>query len=103
MLISEQAKIYIGGNMALTKEQKAELVKRYGANENDSGSTKVQIAILTKRISALTAHLKSHHCDAQTKRGLSILIGKRRGLLDYLAREDYDGYKALIQDLGIRR
>lgn len=89
--------------MALTKEQKAALVAKYGANENDTGSTKVQIAILTHRINALTAHLKEHHQDAHTRRGLFVLVGKRRGLLDYLARTDYDGYKALIADLGIRK
>mgnify|MGYP002575997941 CR=1 FL=1 len=89
--------------MALTKEQKAEIVAKYGENEKDTGSTKVQIAILTKRISNLTEHLKVHKQDAHTRRGLSILIGKRRGLLDYLAANDYDSYKALISDLGIRK
>lgn len=89
--------------MALTKEQKTEIVAKYGENEKDTGSTKVQIAILTKRISNLTEHLKVHKQDAHTRRGLSILIGKRRGLLDYLAANDYDSYKALISDLGIRK
>lgn len=89
--------------MALSKEQKAAIVKKFGANENDTGSTKVQIAILTHRINALTAHLKDHNQDAQTRRGLFILVGQRRGLLDYLARNDYEGYKALIAELGIRK
>ena len=89
--------------MALTKEQKAALVAKFGENENDTGSTKVQIAILTQRINALTAHLKDHKHDNHTRRGLFVLVGKRRGLLDYLARTDHDGYKALIAELGIRK
>lgn len=89
--------------MALTKEQKAALVAKFGENEKDTGSTKVQIAILTKRISNLTEHLKVHKQDAHTRRGLSILIGKRRGLLNYLQATDYDGYKTLIAELGIRK
>lgn len=89
--------------MALTKEQKAAIVAKYGANENDTGSAKVQIAILTARINALTAHLKAHRQDNHTRRGLFILVGKRRGFLDYLAKNDYEGYKALIADLGIRK
>ena len=89
--------------MALSKEVKAELVKQFGANETDTGSTKVQIAILTKRIAALTEHLKNHGQDAQTRRGLSILIGKRRGLLDYLKQTNYEKYVELINKLGLRR
>ena len=71
--------------MALTKERKIELVQKFGENENDTGSTKVQIAILTERINNLTAHLKYHSHDNHTRRGMFVLIGKRRGLLDYLA------------------
>ena len=89
--------------MALTKERKAELVAKYGADEKDTGSTKVQIAILTERINYLTEHLKVHKHDAHTRRGLFILVGKRRSFLNYLAKKDYDGYKALIADLGIRK
>ena len=89
--------------MALTKEQKAALVAKYGENANDTGSTKVQIAILTHRINALTAHLKDHKQDCHTRRGLFVLVGKRRGLLDYLARTNHDAYKALIAELGIRK
>ena len=89
--------------MALSKEQKAAIVAKYGKDEKDTGSTKVQIAILTQRINALTAHLKVHAQDAHTRRGLFILVGQRRGLLDYLARTDYEGYKTLIADLGIRK
>jgi len=89
--------------MALTKEQKAAIVAKYGENANDTGSTKVQIAILTTRINALTAHLKVHNQDCHTRRGLFVLVGKRRGLLDYLAKTDYDSYKALIAELGIRK
>ena len=89
--------------MALTKEQKAALNAKFGENEHDTGSAKVQIAILTHRINALTAHLKNHKQDCHTRRGLFVLVGKRRGLLDYLARTDHDAYKALIAELGIRK
>lgn len=89
--------------MALTKEQKAAIVAKYGSNEKDTGSTKVQIAILTARINALTNHLKNHNQDAHTRRGLFVLVGKRRGFLDYLAKNDYEGYKSLIAELGIRK
>lgn len=89
--------------MALTKEQTAAIVAKYGENEKDTGSAKVQIAILTARINALTDHLKAHHNDAHTRRGLFVLVGKRRGFLDYLAKKDYQGYKALIAELGIRK
>lgn len=89
--------------MALSKEKNQELVKKFGANEKDTGSTKVQIAILTARINALTEHLKYHIHDNHTRRGMFVLIGKRRGLLDYLAKTDYDGYVALCKELGIRK
>ena len=89
--------------MALTKERKIELVQKFGENENDTGSTKVQIAILTERINNLTAHLKYHSHDNHTRRGMFVLIGKRRGLLDYLARTNHDEYVALCKELGIRK
>ena len=89
--------------MALSTEKTLELVKKFGANEKDTGSTKVQIAILTERINALTEHLKKHTHDNHTRRGMFVLIGKRRGLLDYYASQDYEGYVALCKELGIRK
>ena len=89
--------------MALSKELKQELVAKYGANEKDTGSVKVQIALLTKEIEALTIHLKNNKHDGSSRRGLFVLVGKRRGLLDYLARNDYEAYVALIKELGIRK
>ena len=89
--------------MALSKEQKAAIVAKYGANDKDTGSTKVQIALLTEQINALTAHLKENKHDGSGRKGLFVLVGKRRGLLDYLASNDYDAYAALIADLKIRK
>ena len=89
--------------MAITKERKAELVKTYGKNEQDTGSSKVQIAILTEEINDLTEHLKVHKHDFHSKRGLLIKVGKRRSLLDYLKKTDVVSYRELIKDLGIRK
>ena len=89
--------------MALTKEMKAEIVKKYGKNEKDTGSVQVQIALLTEQIKALTAHLKANHKDANSKRSLLILVGQRRSLLDYLIRTDREAYLKLIVDLGLRK
>lgn len=89
--------------MALNKETKQAIIAKYGANENDTGSTKVQIALLTAQINALTAHLKSNKHDGSGRKGLFVLVGKRRGLLDYLASNDHDAYLALIAELGIRK
>ncbi len=86
----------------LTKEQKAELIKKYGKDENDSGSAEVQVAILTARIRYLTEHLKEHKKDHHTRRGLLMLVGKRRRLLVYIKKRDIEKYRALIADLGIR-
>ena len=89
--------------MALTKEQKAAIISKYGENEKDTGSTKVQIALLTEQINALTAHLKENKHDGSGRKGLFVLVGKRRGLLDYLASNDYEAYTSLIADLKIRK
>mgnify|MGYP003294093006 CR=1 FL=1 len=89
--------------MALSKARKAELVKQFGKNEKDTGSVQVQVAILTEQIKALTEHLKKNHKDAASKRGLLILVGQRRSLLDYLLRTDRDAYAKLIADLGLRK
>ena len=87
----------------LTQEQKAEIVTRFGANPQDTGSTRVQIALLTQRINDLTAHLREHRKDHHSRRGLLMLVGKRRRLLKYLQASDIDRYRALIQELGLRR
>ncbi len=89
--------------MAVTKERKAELVKMFGANEKDSGNTKVQIAILTDEINDLTEHLKVHIHDYHSKRGLLMKVGKRRSLLDYLKANDVIAYRELIEKLNIRK
>lgn len=89
--------------MALSQERVAEIVAKYGKNEKDSGSTEVQIALMTAQIADLTEHLKVHKHDASSRRGLQILIGKRRGLLDYLKAESETRYVKLIESLGIRK
>ena len=86
----------------ITKEQKAELIKRYGKSESDSGSAEVQVAILTARIKELTEHMKSHKKDFHTRRGLLMLVGKRRRLLSYIKKNDIENYRSLIKSLGIR-
>ena len=86
----------------ITKEQKAELIKQYGKNEHDSGSSEVQVAILTARIKELTEHMKSHKKDFHTRRGLLMLVGKRRRLLSYIKKNDIENYRNLIKSLGIR-
>lgn len=87
----------------LTKEDKAAIIKKYGKGEADSGSTSVQVALLSERINYLTAHLKQHKHDHHTRRGLLMLVGQRRRLLNYLQRSDLEGYRALIKKLGLRK
>lgn len=87
----------------ITKEIKAEIVQEYGKTPNDTGSPEVQIAILTFRIKELTEHLKTHPKDHHSRRGLLKMVGKRRGLLDYLMDKDIDAYRQLIEKLGIRK
>ena len=87
----------------LTKEDKAKIVKKYGKGDNDPGSTEVQVALLTERINYLTGHLKTHKHDHHSRRGLLMLVGKRRRLLDYLAKRDLEGYRTLIKQLGLRK
>ena len=89
--------------MALTKEQKAELVKEFGLKDGDSGSTEVQVAIVTKEIEELNEHLKTHIHDHHSRRGLLMKVGKRRGLLKYLQKTEVERYRALIKKLGLRR
>ena len=89
--------------MALTKEAKAELVKKYGKNTNDTGSAEVQIAILTEEIKELTDHLKNHTHDFHSRRGLLRKVGQRRSLLNYLVKEDVTRYRKIVKDLGLRK
>ena len=89
--------------MAITKEKKAELVKKFGKNEKDSGATEVQIAILTEEINNLTEHLKTHIHDFHSKWGLQIMVGRRRSLLDYLKKTDVVSYRKTIEALGLRK
>lgn len=86
----------------LTKEEKLEIIKEYGKNEQDTGSAEVQIAILSKRILELTDHLKIHPKDNHSRRGMYMLIGQRRGLLNYLSKLDIERYRTLISKLNIR-
>lgn len=82
---------------------KAEIIKTYALKEGDTGSPEVQIAILTARINHLTEHLKTHKGDHHSRRGLLMMVGKRRGLLDYLAKIDIERYRTIIAKLGIRK
>ena len=87
----------------ITAEQKKEIVAKYGKTPEDTGSPEVQIAILTERIAELTAHLQQNPKDHHSRRGLLMMVGHRRGLLDYLKKTDLEGYRALIEKLGIRK
>src|SRR5438093_13197756 len=91
------------GRMPLTQDQKSELIQKFGSNQKDTGSTKVQVALLTQRISELTEHLKVHKHDHHSRRGLLLLVGRRRRLLNYLTKVDIERYRSLIQRLGLRR
>lgn len=87
----------------ISKEKKTEIIEKYGRQPGDTGSPEVQIAILTERIRELTEHLKVHQKDHHSRRGLLKLVGKRRGLLAFLKKTDLEGYRALIEKLGIRK
>lgn len=89
--------------MSLTVEKKQEIVSRHGRSPADTGSAEVQIALLTARINELTEHLRTHKKDHHSRRGLLMLVGRRRRLLGYLQRTDLDRYRALIKELGLRR
>jgi len=88
---------------AITSDRKREIAEQFGSDERDTGSTKVQIALLTERINHLTEHLREHGKDHHSRRGLLMLVGRRRRFLDYLQRDDLDGYRALIKELGLRK
>ena len=89
--------------MALTTDQKKEILAEYGLHETDTGSPEAQIALLTQRIRQLTEHLKTHKHDHHSRRGLLLLVGRRKGLLKYLAERNIDRYRDLIGRLGLRR
>lgn len=89
--------------MYLSKEVKAEIFKKHGGNETNTGSTEGQIALFTHRINHLTGHLKKNHKDYNTERSLVKLVGKRRSLLDYMIKNDIVKYRELIKELGIRK
>lgn len=89
--------------MAVTKEMKAEIVAKYGRTPEDTGSTQVQVALLTARINDLTEHLKNNKKDFHSRRGLLKMVGQRRGLLEYLKKTDINEYRALIEKLGLRK
>ena len=87
----------------ITKELKQQIITEYARTEGDTGSPEVQVAILTERIKELTEHLKTNHKDHHSRRGLLKMVGKRRGLLDYLKKTDIERYRALIEKLGLRK
>lgn len=89
--------------MQLTAKDKIDIFKKFGGDQKNTGSTEAQIAMFSKRISFLTEHLKKNRKDKNTQRSLQLLVGKRRGLLDYLMNKDIEKYRTLIQELGIRR
>ena len=88
--------------MSINLKNKQDIIKEYGANEKDTGSTEVQVAMLSKKIAELTEHLKSNQKDFATKRGLLMMVGRRKRLLSYLKDRNLDGYRELIKKLGIR-
>ncbi len=89
--------------MTLTQERKQELIAKFGDNDTDTGKTEVQVALLTERINELTDHLRAHSKDHHSRRGLLMLVGRRRRFLNYLQRSDLERYRALIRELGLRR
>ncbi len=89
--------------MPLTAEKKREISARFGKGESDTGSTEVQIALLTERINHLTEHMREHKKDHHSRRGLLMLVGQRRRFLNYLQKKDLDRYRELIKELGLRR
>ncbi len=88
--------------MALSKEQKDQVIAKHKKHDNDSGSPEVQIALLTERINTLSAHFKMHAKDHHSRRGLLKMVGQRKRLLNYLKKKDLEGYRALIKELGLR-
>ena len=89
--------------MTVTAERKEELVTKFGKAEPDTGSAEVQIALMTERINDLTQHLREHSKDHHSRRGLLMLVGRRRRLLDYLQRSNLESYRSLVKELGLRK
>ena len=89
--------------MALVKEKKKELIEKFKEHEKDTGSSEVQVALMTGRINYLTEHLKIHKKDHSSRRGLIVLVGKRRSLLDYIKKTDFEKYKSVIDSLKLRK
>ena len=89
--------------MSLTKDRKQELIGKFGRSDGDTGSAEVQVALLTERINELTQHLREHSKDHHSRRGLLMMVGRRRRLLRYLERSDVERYRQLVADLGLRR
>jgi small subunit ribosomal protein S15 len=89
--------------VTLTQERTQEIVEQFGKSPGDTGSAEVQVALLTQRINDLTAHLRAHGKDHHSRRGLLMLVGRRRRLLNYLQRNDLEGYRALVRELGLRK
>jgi len=89
--------------MTVTQERKRELVDKFGEGSGDTGRTEVQIALLTERINALTEHLRTHRKDHHSRRGLLMLVGRRRRFLNYLQRTDLERYRSVLRELGLRR
>ena len=87
----------------ISKELKSQIIEKYKRSENDTGSPEVQIAILTERINELTEHLKVHKKDNHSRRGLLKMVGKRRNLLNYLAKKDINRYRTIVKELGLRK
>ena len=89
--------------MSLTQEKKAELIEKFGASAQDTGKPEVQVALLTERINQLTDHLRTHKKDHHSRRGLLMLVGRRRRFLRYLERSDLERYRSLVKELGLRK
>jgi small subunit ribosomal protein S15 len=89
--------------MTLTQERKRELIEKFGDSEQDTGKPEVQVALLTERINELTEHLRTHRKDHHSRRGLLMLVGRRRRFLNYLQRTDLERYRALVRELGLRK
>jgi small subunit ribosomal protein S15 len=89
--------------MSITPERKHELIEAYAAKTGDTGSPEVQVAVLTERIANLTEHLKAHKRDFHSRRGLLMMVGRRRSLLDYVKKKDPQRYQSLVERLGLRR
>jgi small subunit ribosomal protein S15 len=87
----------------MTKEEKLDIIKKFGESEKDTGKSEVQIALLTKRINDLTEHFNRHAKDHHSRRGLMMMVGKRRRLLDYLMKKDIERYRGIIKELNIRK